>query len=312
MFHVIIIGNGPAGCGAATYVGRGNRKTLMLTGVMWGGHLTTTTTVYNYIGYPQVDGLQLMELMMQQAKEAEVIIREELAIKVNFHKEEDFHEVITSEGNIYRAPILIIATGAKHKHLPLPKNEEFRNCGVYHCATCDGTLFRYDETPVIVVGGGNTALTEALYLSSICKKIIIVHRRDKFRGEPFLINQVLQKSNIEIKWDTEITELKGDKNLKFITILNKKTQVTTIIETRALFIAIGFEPNTKMFENNHLALLEGGYIKVDNHQKTNIKGVYAAGDVCDFQYRQAITAAGDGAKAAMGALAELSSMLINS
>lgn len=312
MFHVIIIGNGPAGCGAATYVGRGNRKTLMLTGVMWGGHLTTTTTVYNYIGYPQVDGLQLMELMMQQAKESDVIIREELAIKVNFHQEDNWHEVITSEGNSYRAPIIIIATGAKHKQLPLSKSEEFRNCGIYYCATCDGTLFKNDTTPVVVVGGGNTALTEALYLSTICKKVIIIHRRDKFRGEPFLIKQVKQKSNIEIQWDTEITDLRGHKTLDAITITNTKTEATHIIETRAVFIAIGFEPNTKIFKNSHLELLEGGYIKVDNYQKTNMRGVYAAGDVCDFQYRQAITAAGDGAKAAMGALAELASLIINS
>jgi thioredoxin reductase (NADPH) len=302
-FHVIIIGNGPAGCSAATYISRGNYKTLMFTGPIWGGHLVTTTTVYNYIGYVEIDGLKLMETMTQQAKSSGTTIKETIVKTVIFKtKKIKKHQIMTVNNEIYYSDVLIIATGAQHKHLDLPKSTELKNNGIYYCATCDGSLFRYDMNPVIVVGGGNTALTEALYLSGICKKVIVVHRRNTFRGEQFLINQILKKPNIDIQWDSEICQLIGKKTLEAIEIYNNKTKIKTTIITSAVFVAIGFFPNTDIFKNTKLKLQNGAYIKVNNKQQTNIKDVYAVGDVCDFNYRQAITAAGDGAKAAINIL----------
>lgn len=309
IYDGIVIGNGPGGCGAAIYIARGNKKVLMFTGIMWGGHLTTTTDVYNYVGYPQINGLQLMENMMEQCEKCGVKIQQETVQQVIFNENNTkVHKIITTEGNIYYSKVIVIATGATHKHLDLARTKEFNNKGIYYCATCDGILFRDDEDPILVVGGGNTALTEALYLSNICKKIILIHRRDTFRGEPFLINEVKKRSNITILWDSEITELHGKDTLTSVTVTNNKTQHKQNIKTRAVFIAIGFSPNTTMFNGTNLELLEGGYIKVNPiNYSTNIPNVYAVGDVSDSIYRQAITAAGDGTKAAIDALKILNS-----
>lgn len=303
IYHMAVIGNGPAGASASIYGSRANKKVIMFTGDLWGGHLTTTTDVYNYIGYKSIDGLKLMENIMEQAKECGVSIKEEYVTEVIFSENKKLpHKIITSHGNTYEAFIVIIATGAKHKHLNI-KGENFDNKGIYYCATCDGTLFTNNPNPIIVVGGGNTALTEALYLASIVKKVKLIHRRNQFRGEPFLVNKVENTPNIEILWDTELVELKGDSSLKSIIVTNNKTNEFSEINTNGVFIAIGFEPNSQMFKKTKLTLLEGGYIKTNfMNFRTNIPGVYAVGDVTDSIYRQAITGAGDGAKAAIDAI----------
>lgn len=305
----IIIGSGPAGCSGAVYAGRANKSAILFTGASAGGHLTTTTEVYNYTGYVKIDGPELMNAMMAQVEMSNVQVQYEVVTKVNFSMEINIklrkHEVISATGATYTAPIVIIATGAKHKHLPLNNAHIFNNKGLYYCATCDGILFRNDDL-IVVVGGGNTALTEALYLSAIGKKVIIIHRRDEFRGEPFLAKEVSSKNNIEILWNHEVVELCGESHLQYINVINNKTQVITKLFTRAVFIAIGFNPNTQIFNSTPLHLLEGGYIAINHeNQTTNVPGVYAAGDVADLQFKQAITAAGDGAKAAIHGLMEL-------
>ena len=171
LYDVAVIGNGPAGCSSAVYASRGNKKVIMFTGELWGGLLTTTTDVYNYTGYTAIDGLKLMENIMDQVVSCGTTVYEEYVKEVIFSTNKSPHKIITSSGNTYEAFVIIIATGAKHKHLPIKHN--FDNKGVYYCATCDGTLFRTNENPIVVVGGGSTALTEALYLASIVKKVIL-------------------------------------------------------------------------------------------------------------------------------------------
>lgn len=311
LYDVVVIGNGPAGCSSSIYAARANKKVLILTGDLWGGLLTTTTEVYNYIGYKSVDGLKLMENMMEQVVACGATVKEEYVKEVVFSIDKRIpHKLITSHGNTYEAFVVIIATGAKHKHLPNVKGLNFDNKGVYYCATCDGTLFTNNPHPIVVVGGGSTALTEALYLASIVKKVILIHRRNEFRGEAFLVNQIKKTENIEILWDSELRELKGDSSLKSIIVENNKTKEFKEIETNGVFVAIGFEPNSQIFKNTKLHILNGGYIQVNLlNFRTNIFGVYAVGDVSDSIYRQAITGAGDGAKAAIDAIQYLN--LIN-
>jgi thioredoxin reductase (NADPH) len=304
LYDVAVIGNGPAGCASSIYVSRGNKKVIMFTGELWGGYLTTTTQVYNYIGYKEIDGLKLMENMVEQAIVCGTIIKEEYVKEVIFSNDKKIpHKLITSHGNTYEAFVIIIATGAKHKHLPELKGPNFDNKGIYYCATCDGTLFKENPHPILVIGGGSTALTEALYLASIVKKVILIHRRNEFRGEHYLVEKVKNTPNIEILWDTELRELKGDNNLQSVIIENNKTKIFTEIQTNGVFIAVGFTPNSQIFQNSILKIHEGGYIVVNPiNFRTNIPGVYAVGDVTDSIYRQAITGAGDGAKAAIDSL----------
>jgi thioredoxin reductase (NADPH) len=312
IYDVAIIGNGPGGISAGIYTGRAKKSTIIFTGPTWGGHLTTTTLVYNYPGYKSIDGLKLIENMMDQLVEAGCLVNNSVIKEVIFsEKKGEPHKLFTSDGEEFQAFSIIIATGAKHKHLPVKKSEIFNNKGIYYCATCDGTLFANNKNPVIVVGGGNTALTEALYLSGICKKVILIHRRDEFRGEPFLVDEVKKTKNIEILWNTEVDSLEGDENenqLICIRVINNKTKTKTTIETNGVFIAIGFIPNSQIFKNTILGITEDGYIITDFLTlQTNIMNVYAVGDVTDKIYRQAITAAGDGCKAAINVIANTNS-----
>jgi thioredoxin reductase (NADPH) len=317
IFDVAVIGNGPGGITASIYTSRGQKKTIMFTGPMWGGYLTTTSDVENYTGYVKIDGLKLIENMMEQALACGVIVNETVITKVIFsHDQKKPHILINSNGEEFKALSIIIATGATHKHLEIEKNEQFENKGIYYCATCDGTLFKYNPYPVIVVGGGNTALTEALYLSGIVKKVILIHRRDEFRGEPLLIEKIKRTKNIEILWDTEVDSLHGDegeKRLISIDVINNKTKVKTNIQTNGVFIAIGFNPNSKIFKEEGLEITENGYIVTDPlTMKTNILRVYAVGDVTDQIYRQAIVAAGNGCKAGINVNTELNNIDIES
>ena len=311
---LIILGSGPCGYSAAVYAARANLNPVIISGSSPGGQLMTTTDVDNWPGDPT--GLQGPDLMARMKKHAErfntTIINDHID-SVNLKIDSKNKNFTLTGSKTYTCDSLIIATGAFAKYLGLQSEEQFKGKGVSACATCDGFFFRNQE--VAVIGGGNTAMEEALYLSNIAKKVIIVHRRDEFRGEKILRQQVLQRaksSNIEIKWDSTLQEITGDKmGVTGIEIAHKNSKEITKIPLTGVFIAIGHAPNTKIFENQ--LNMEDGYIKTKsglhgNATATNIPGVFAAGDVVDNIYRQAITSAGTGCMAALDAEKYLDSL----
>lgn len=308
---LIILGSGPAGCTAAVYAARANLKPLMITGMAQGGQLTTTTDVDNWPG--DVDGVMGPELMDRMLKHAQRFDTEVVFDQINAVNLQQRPFALTGENGEYTCDALIICTGADAKYLGLPSEEAFRGKGVSACATCDG--FFYKNQRVVVVGGGNTAVEEALYLSNIAKEVHVLHRRDQFRSEKILQDRILEKAkngNITIHWNSVLEEVLGDKNgvtgIKVNYLLDKRVEQ---IDLEGVFIAIGHKPNTDIFEGQ-LEMREG-YILVKsgldgNATQTNIKGVFAAGDVADHHYRQAVTSAGAGCMAALDAEEYLDSL----
>ena len=303
---VLIIGSGPAGYTAAVYAARAMLKPIMVLGIEPGGQLTTTTDVENYPGFAKViQGPWLMEQMRDQAKAVGTEMIEDHISSVNL-KSQPF-EAVGDSGQKYTADSIIISTGAQARWLNLKSEQEFRGFGVSACATCDG--FFYRNADVAVIGGGNTAVEEALYLSNIASTVTVVHRRDEFRAEKILADRLLKKENVTIEWDHVLGEILGDDSgvtgINIINTLNKKTKT---IELKGVFIAIGHQPNTELFENQ--LDMENGYIKTKSGldgqaTSTSVPGVFAAGDVSDHIYRQAITSAGNGCMAALDAEAYL-------
>lgn len=301
---LIIIGSGPAGFTAGIYAARANLTPLIITGLNKGGQLTTTTDIDNWPG--DGFGLQgpiLMERMEEHAKHlgCSMIIDEIKQVTLN---SKPFK--LIGDSNQYSCDALIIATGANAKYLGLPSEKAFLNKGVSGCATCDG--FFYKNQKVAVIGGGNTAITEALYLSNIASHVTIIHRSDKFKAEKILIDKINQKianQKISAIFNSSVVEILGnDSGVNKIQIQNKQTQQLETLEINGVFIAIGHEPNTKLF-NDQLEM-QNGYIKIKSGingmaTSTSISGVFAAGDVCDPIYRQAITSAGSGCMAALDA-----------
>ena len=298
---LMILGAGPAGFSAAVYAARANLEPMIITGIETGGQLTTTTDVDNWPGDPH--GLQGPDLMLRMQRHAE---RFETEIIHDHIKKVDLEQKpfkLWGDESVYETKALIIATGASAKYLGLPSEAAYKGRGVSACATCDGFFYRNQK--VAVIGGGNTALEEALYLSNIASKVILIHRRDKFRGEKILQNRVLEKSNIEIQWDHELIEVLGDE--VGVTGIKRRNNLTGEISLEAVhgvFIAIGHDPNTKIFQgqidmnNNYIQILSG---TDGNATATSVPGVFAAGDVADQVYRQAITSAGFGCMAALDA-----------
>ncbi len=297
---LIILGSGPAGYTAAVYAARANLKPVVITGMEQGGQLMTTTDVDNWPG--DVEGLQgpaLMERMLEHAKrfDTEVIFDHILEAKL---QQKPFY--LKGENAEYTCDALIIATGASARYLGLPSEQQFRGKGVSACATCDG--FFYRNKKVAVIGGGNTAVEEALYLANIASHVTIVHRRDTFRAEKILIQKLKEKENIHIVYDAVLDEVLGDDSgVTGIRVKNVKNNTTENLELTGVFIAIGHDPNTKIFKGQ-LEMNETGYIKTHGGQEgrataTSIFGVFAAGDVADHVYRQAITSAGFGCMAAL-------------
>ena len=299
--RVLILGSGPAGYSAAVYAARANLKPVLITGLEQGGQLMTTTEVDNWPG--DVEGLLGPGLMERMQKHAE-----------RFHTEVIFDHIHTADlktrpfrlhgdSGVYTCDALIIATGASAKYLGLPSEEKFRGKGVSGCATCDG--FFYKGQKVAVVGGGNTAVEEALYLSNIAAHVTVIHRRDKFKAEAILIDKLLAKTqggNIAIEWNQETDEILGDNSGVTGVRVKSKDGKTKDISVQGVFIAIGHAPNTSLFEGQ-LELVHG-YIKTQcgnqgNATATSIPGVFAAGDVQDHVYRQAVTSAGSGCMAAL-------------
>ena len=298
---VIIIGSGPAGYTAAIYAARAMLNPVLISGMEPGGQLTTTTDVENYPGFADViQGPWLMEEMRKQAEAVGTIFKNDMIKEVNF-KNSPF-ELLGESGEKYTADSVIISTGAQARWLNLETETKYRGFGVSACATCDG--FFYKEKEVIVVGGGNAAVEEALFLTKFASKVTLVHRRDSLRAEKLLQQEILSHPKIKIIWDSAVKEVLGTENPKGVTgviLENTKNKSTTKVDTHGIFVAIGHDPATKIF-TNQITMDKEGYILTEaDSTKTNIKGIFAAGDVKDKTYRQAVTAAGMGCMAALEA-----------
>ena len=297
---VIILGSGPAGLSAAIYAARANLQPIVINGIQPGGQLTITTDVENYPGFAEaIQGPWLMEQMNKQAEHVGTKIIYDHIKQVDFSKKP--FTLIGESDDIYEADAVIISTGASAKWLGLESEKKFQGFGVSGCATCDGFFFKNKE--VIVVGGGNSAVEEALYLTNHAKKVYVVHRRDSFKSEKILQDRLFKNPKIEVIWNHQLHEVTGSSEPKSVTgVVLKNTQNSQLKEMAidGVFIAIGHKPNTDIFKNTVLKLDEEGYIitKAGTTQ-TNIPGIYAAGDVQDRIYRQAVTAAGTGCMAAL-------------
>jgi thioredoxin reductase (NADPH) len=298
---LIIIGSGPAGYTAAIYAARAALEPVLVTGIEVGGQMTTTTDVDNWPGDAEgVQGPELMERMKRQAERFGTRLIYETINTVDFSKRPlELH----GDGGTYTADAVIVATGASAKYLGLPSEEAYKGKGISACATCDGFFFR--NQPVAVIGGGNTAVEEALYLSNIASKVTIVHRRDEFRAEKILSSRLIDKTrdgNVEIVWDHTLDEVLGDEQgVTGARLAHTKSADKTDIDAQGIFIAIGHKPNTDIFVGQ--LEMDGGYIVLDKSSPfataTSVDGVFAAGDVADPIYRQAVTSAGAGCMAAL-------------
>ncbi len=310
--RVLILGSGPAGYTAAIYAARANLAPVVITGIEQGGQLMTTTDVDNWPG--DVEGLQgpdLMDRMLQHSKRFNTDI-----VFDHIHAAELQQRpfMLIGDGGSYSADALIIATGASAKYLGLPSEEQFKGKGVSACATCDG--FFYKNQPVAVIGGGNTAVEEAVYLSNIASSVTLIHRREKLRAEAILVDKLMERTggngNVTVEWNHTLDEILGDDSgVTGVRIQEKHSKAKKDLSVLGVFIAIGHTPNTQLFEDQ--LDMSGGYIRVHggsdgNATATSIPGVFAAGDVMDHVYRQAITSAGTGCMAALDAERYLDSL----
>ena len=300
MEKVVIIGSGAAGLTAAIYAARANLKPLVIEGIQPGGQLTITTDVENYPGYADVvQGPWMMEQMRSQALNVGARIINDVVVHVDFKK--DSKTISLDSKSTLSANTVIIATGAQAKWLGLESENKFNGKGVSACATCDGFFYRNKE--VAVIGGGNTAVEEALYLSNICSKVTLIHRRDELRAEKILQERLFAKENINVIWNNIVSEILGDeKGVNSLEIKDKNLDKSEIIKVEGVFIAIGHSPSTEPFKGV-LEMDKEGYIVAQKPGTsiTNIAGVFAAGDCVDKIYRQAVTAAGMGCIAALDA-----------
>lgn len=297
MENLIIIGSGPAGLTAAIYAARANLEPLVFEGNQPGGQLTTTTTVENYPGFPEgVDGPQLMQFLKEQAQKfgAKIILK--TITRVNFKTGSSFR--IFSDEEIYESRAAIIAAGAHHRRLGIPSEEKYIGRGVSYCATCDGYFFR--DKNVAIVGGGDTALEEANFLSALASNVYLIHRRDAFRASSIMVERVKKRANISLVLNKVVEDIFGDAKVEGLRLKDVKSNEETELKIDGVFIAIGHNPNTEMFQGI-LELDKAGYIMTRDQVKTSISGVFAAGDCADSRYRQAVVAAGMGCQAALEA-----------
>ncbi len=300
--EVIIIGTGPAGYTAAIYAARAELKPMIIAGLQPGGQLTITTDVENYPGFPDgVQGPEMMELFRKQAERFGTDLVSGIVTRVDL-SERPFKLWVDGD-DLYTADALIVSTGASAKYLGLESEEKLKGYGVSACATCDGFFYRGKE--VCVVGGGDTAMEEATYLTRFASKVTLIHRRDELRASKIMQKRLLDNDKVEVAWDSEVEEVLGEVSSGGVTgvrVRNVKTDEAREIPCHGLFLAIGHHPNTDVFEGQ-LELDDVGYIKLTDggHTHTSVEGVFAAGDVADDEYRQAVTAAGTGCKAAIDA-----------
>jgi thioredoxin reductase (NADPH) len=296
IYEVIIIGGGPAGLTAGLYTSRSRLNTLLIETGLLGGQMTTTELIENYPGFPQgITGDELSRLMEEQAKRfgLEVISQEVLEVR----SERDM-KVVKTNDTTFRSKVLIICTGTEYRKLGVFGEKEFAGKGVSYCATCDGAFFR--DSQIIVVGGGDSALTEALYLTKFAKEITIVHRRDALRGIKIYQERVMANPKIKLLWNSVVQEIKGDSVVRSILVKNVKTGELNEVNTDGVFLFVGLSPRTE-FLKGLMTLDEAGYIITDDNCETSIRGVFAAGDCRKRLLRQIATAVGDGATAAFAA-----------
>jgi len=294
LYDVIIVGSGPAGYTAGIYTSRARLKTLLVTGTLPGGQLMTTSEVENYPGFPNgIFGPELMMNMRQQAERFGTIAVDDEVIQVDF-KQRPFK--ITTSSEIFESEAVLICTGASPRKLGIKGEQTFAGRGVSYCATCDGPFFKGED--IVVVGGGDTALEEATFLSKFGKSIKIVHRRDSLRASKILQDKAFENPKIEFLWNSVVSDIVGDKKITSIVVRDVYNGKEQKIQAGGLFVAIGHDPNTGIF-TGQLELDDKGYISLKNNSLTSVEGVFAAGDVHDYRYRQAITAGGFGCMAAL-------------
>jgi len=299
--RVLILGSGPAGYTAALYAARANLEPVVITGLEQGGQLTTTTEVDNWPG--DIEGLQGPDLMQRMQKHVERFGTDVVFDHIHTAKLDGRPFTLTGDAGVYTCDALIIATGASAKYLGLPSETAFQGKGVSACATCDGFFYRGQD--VAVIGGGNTAVEEALYLSNLCEQVYLVHRRDEMRAEKILQDRLFARENLEPVWHHTVEEVLGDEQgVTGVRLLSSQTGNERKLDVTGVFIAIGHQPNTQIFEGQ--LDMSGGYIVTTsglegNATATSVPGVFAAGDVADHVYRQAITSAGFGCMAALDA-----------
>ena len=292
LYDVIIIGSGPAGLSAAIYAQRAKLATLVIEKApMSGGQILNTYEVDNYPGIPGVGGFDLGSKFRAHA---DALGCSFVTAEVREIQEEEGKKKIVTEKETYETKTLILSTGATHRKLGVPGEEELMGMGVSYCATCDGAFFKGKTTAVI--GGGDVALEDALFLARLCEKVYLVHRRDEFRGAKVLQERVFETENIEVVWDSVVKEIQGEDMVEKISIYNKKKEEKSELEVQGVFIAVGIQPNTEIYRNL-VKMDEGGYIIAGEDGVTQTKGVFAAGDLRTKQLRQVITAASDGANA---------------
>ncbi|MDE1826465.1 MAG: thioredoxin-disulfide reductase, partial [Thaumarchaeota archaeon] len=293
-FDVIIIGAGPSGYTAAIYTSRAKRDTLVISGMLPGGQLMLTTEVENYPGFSEgILGPELMTTMRKQTEKMGTTIIDDEAVNVDFRRK-PFKVLTYSEE--YEADAVIIATGASPRKLGAKGEQEFSAKGVSYCATCDGPFFKNQE--IVVAGGGDSAMEEAIFLTKFAKNVHVIHRKDKLRASKIMQDRAFENNKIKFHWNSVIDEIKGSEKVNQIMIRDVTTNNQETMDVGGLFVAIGHEPNTKLFKGQ-IELDDQGYIVLKNHTHTNIDGIFAAGDVHDHRYRQAITAAGFGCMAAI-------------
>ncbi len=296
MYDIIIVGAGPAGLTAAIYALRANKKVLIFEAKAYGGQIINATLVENYPGIESISGIEYATNLYNQVKKLGAEFKFETVIKVTENK-----EVITNKGN-YKAKSIILATGAENRRLNIEREKDFIGQGVSYCASCDGNF--YKDKIVAVVGGGNTALEDAIYLSDIVKKVYLIHRRDSFSGEDKYIEKIQQKDNIELILNSNIIKLNGDKLLESIDVKNNGNDTITNIKVEGLFIAVGQQPKNEIF-SNVVTLNKMGYIDSEDGVHTNVEGIYVAGDNRVKLLRQLTTAVSDGSIAATVAIKEM-------
>jgi thioredoxin reductase (NADPH) len=293
VYEVIIIGGGPAGLTAGLYTSRSRFNTLLIEIGLLGGQMTTTEVIENYPGFPQgINGDELSRLMEEQAKRfgLEVVSQEVVEVKL-----EGERKLVKTDESTYLCEALIICTGTEYRKLGIPGEKEFTGKGVSYCATCDGAFFK--DSQIVVVGGGDSALTEALFLTKFAKELTIIHRRDALRGTKIYQERVLSNPKIKMLWNSVVQKIKGDSIVRSIVIKNVKTGEIDEFNTEGVFLFVGVSPRTQ-FLKNLITFDEAGYIVTDENCETSIKGIFAAGDCRKKLLRQVATAVGDGATAA--------------